>query len=338
MQDSTESSTTLTVATQKGFDLSFNSAEAALKLDDYINRKIAPRIASLISNIESEVLQGATKLVYNTVGSAGTPPADLAAFGLARAKLNQYLAPKDGGRNIQLDSVTMGGLVNAFRSQQNPNKDIEKAFREGFIERTSMADWYENERVWTMSNGSDVTADTDAAALVTDGGTTIDFHTLLAVAQQKIGQVFTIAGVYACHPETKAPYSHLQQFTITAVGATTTTVSPPFYLTGANKNVCSATGADLATTDFNAKTLTFVGSASTSYVQNLMYHEDFCTFATADLPIRGGADRCVSQTHEGLTFRVWEDSDIKNDEQILRVDILYGWKVLRPEWACRITN
>ena len=136
------------------------------------------------------------------------------------------------------------------------------------------------------------------------------------------------------------PIRLLQQFTNTAGTGSggDMTISPPTYLTGANKNVCSSTGADLATTDFNSKTLTAVGSASTSYVQNLMYHEDFCTFATADLPIRGGADRCVSQTHEGLTFRVWEDSDIKNDEQILRVDILYGWKVLRPEWACRITN
>jgi hypothetical protein len=65
-----------------------------------------------------------------------------------------------------------------------------------------MADFYENEKTWTLSNGSDVTATSDAAALVTDGGTALDMHT--AQAQQVAGQIFTIAGVYACHPETKA--------------------------------------------------------------------------------------------------------------------------------------
>ena len=129
IQDSEETHTTLTVSTQKGFDLAFNSAEAALSLDDYIERKIKPRMATLISTIESEVLQGATKQVYQVAGTAGTPPVDLVAFGAARAKLNQQAAPKDMTRCVQIDSVTMGGLVNAFRSQQNPTKDIEKAFR-----------------------------------------------------------------------------------------------------------------------------------------------------------------------------------------------------------------
>lgn len=337
VQDSEETHTTLTVSTQKGFELAFNSAEAALSLDDYIKRKIEPRMAMLISTIESEVLQGATKLVYNTVGTAGTPPADLAAVGAARAKLNQYLAPKDGNRFVQMDSVTMGGMVNGLKGLFQDSTQIKEQYREGLIGRTGMADFYENERTWTLTNISDVTGTTDAAALVTDGGTTLDMHT--TVASPAVGCVFTISGVYACHPETKAPYSHLQQFTVvtTSAGAAVT-ISPPTYLTGGKKNVVSSSGAELATTDFNSKTLTFWGNASTSYVQNLMYHKEFCTFATADLPLRGGADRCVRKEYDGLSLRVWEDSDIKNDEQILRVDILYGWNVLIPEWGCRISS
>ena len=156
--------------------------------------------------------------------------------------------------------------------------------------------------------------------------------------QQPIGEVFTIAGVYACHPETKAPYSSLQQFTITAIGASTTTVSPTIYLTGPRKNVVSSTGATLATTDFNSKTLTFIGSASTSYVQNLMYHKEAFQFITADLPIMDDASKCVRRQQDGLSLRVWQASDIRNDEMLMRIDILYGMAALRPEWACRITS
>lgn len=328
VQDSAETNTTLTVSTQKGFDLAFNGAEATLDLDDYVERKIKPRMANLISAIESEVLQGATKQIYQVAGTAGTPPTDLAAFGAARAKLNQQAVPKDDLRSIQLDSVTMGGLVNAFRSQQNPTKDISQAFREGFIERTSMADWYENERVWTMTNGTDVTSVTLDTYTVIQGDADL---TVTGFATPTAGMVFTIAGVFDVHPETKAAYSHLKQFVILE-GSTATNllISPAIYSTGKDQNVSA-----LPTT---TAALVFIGAASTSYVQNLMYHKEFATFAVADLPLHAGADRCVRQTHEGLSFRVWQDADIINDQEILRVDILYGWKVLRPDWAVRITS
>jgi hypothetical protein len=322
----------------------FNSAELMQSVnsdaafDDLSKNYIAPAVNALISGIEADYIALCTKATYNTVGTAGTPPTDLVAVGAARAKLNQYLAPKDGNRCIMADWVTMGGLVNGLKANFNPNADVSKQIREGMMGRNAMADWYENERMWTMVNGSDVTGSTDAAALVTDGGTTVDMHTLVAVAAQKVGQVFTIAGVYACHPETKAAYSHLQQFTITAIGASTTTISPATILTGAKKNVVKSDGTALATTDFNAQVLTFIGNASTSYLQNLMYHKEAFQFVTVDLPLMDDAHKCMRKTQEGLSMRVWMGSDIRNDELLLRLDILYGMAALRPAWACRITN
>jgi len=335
VQDQEEANGTITVAVQDHVDMRFNSAELALTIDDFSKRYIEPAVKVLVSGIEADFLAASTKATYNVAGTAGTAITDLTAPGLARAKLNKYLAPK-GARAVQMESVAMAGLVKGVAAYFAPNGDISKQYREGQIARTQMADFYENERVWTLTNSDDVTADTDAAALVTDGGSTIDMHTLLPVAKQSVGQVFTIAGVYACHPETKAAYSHLQQFTITAIGATTTTVSPSFYLTGAKKNVVSSTGATLATTDFNAKTLTFVGAASTSYAQHLMYHPEAFQFVTADLPIMDDASKCVRRMQDGLSMRVWQASDIRNDEQLMRIDILYGFAALRPEWACRM--
>lgn len=338
VQDQAETTSTITVATQDHVDMRFNSAELALSLDDLSKRYIEPAVSVLVSGIESDFLAFATKATYNVAGTAGTAINSLTAPGAARAKLNQYLAPKDGNRAIQVDSVTMGALVNGVASYFNPSGAIDKQYREGLVARTSMADYYENERIWSLTNGSDVTGTTDAAALVTDGGTTVDMHTTVAVANQVVGQVFTIAGVYACHPETKAAYPHLQQFTITAIGTSTTTVSPAFHLTGAKKNVCSSTGADLATTDFNSKTLTFVGAASTSYPQPLMYHKEAFQFVTADLPLMDDAAKCVRRVQDGLSLRVWQASDIRNDELLMRIDILYGMAALRPEWACRLVG
>jgi hypothetical protein len=69
-----------------------------------------------------------------------------------------------------------------------------------------------------------------------------------------------------------------------------------------------------------------------------MYHKDAFTFVTADLPIMDDAIRCVRRVQDGLAIRCWQGSDIRNDELLLRLDILYGYKTLRPEWACRINN
>lgn len=346
VQDQAESTQTITVATQDGVDMRFNSSELALNtanVDEvaaFSKEFIEPAISVLMSGIEADFLAYATKQTYNVAGTAGTAITTLAVPGSARAKLNQGLAPKDMNRAIQMDSVTMSGLVNGTAAYFAPNGDISKQFREGLVARTAMADYYENERTWTLTNSDDVTGNTNAAAGVTDGGSLVKIYTDIAISKQSVGQVFTIAGVYACHPETKAAYANLQQFTITAVetGTAGTTVSPAMYLTGAKKNVVSSTGANLATTDFNSKSCVFVGAASTSYAQSLMYHKDAFQFITADLPLMDDAHKCTRRTQDGLSVRIWQASDIRNDEMLMRIDILYGMAALRPAWACRMVG
>lgn len=348
VQDQNSSTQTITVATQDGVDMRFNSAELAQDIDYLSERYISPAMSALVSGIDGDCLTTATKETYNTAGTAGTVVgtvtsgfSDTSALGIARAKLNQGLAPKDD-RSVQMDSVTMASVANGIKGLFLPKTEVERAWRDGFIGQTAASTFYENERTWSLTNIADVTGTTDAASLVTDGGTTVDMHT--TVVSPAVGSVFTIAGVYACHPETKAAYAHLQQFTVitTSAGAGCT-VSPTIYLglsdsTAAKRNVCSASGAALALTDFNSKTLTFHGAASTTYRQNLMYHRDAFTFVTADLPLMDDAHKCVRMTKDGISLRVWQASDIRNDELLLRIDVLYGFKTLRPAWACRISN
>lgn len=341
VQDQNEKSQPVTVATQDGVDMKFNSAELALTIDEFSERYIVPAVSVMVSGIEGDVMQQQFLQVYQQTGTPGTvvgASGDISAITNARAKLNQQLAPKDMNRAVQLDSVTMGSVVNGLKTLFNDQTQVKEAFREGFYSRNAMADWYENEKTPTVTYGSTVTGNTNAAAGVTDGGNIIGMHTAIPVANQTVGSTFTVAGVYDVHPETKAAYAHLKQFVITAISGNNTVVSPTIYLTGAYKNVASSTGADLAPTDFNAKATTWGGSASTSYRQNLMYHRDFATFVTADLPLMDNELKCVRRVQDGLSLRVWQGTDIRNDEMLLRLDMLYGHKVLRPEWACRVSN
>lgn len=340
VQEQNEQSQNIVVATQDGVDMRFNSAELALSIDEFSERYIVPAMSVLVSGIDGDCLVQATKDTYNIAGTAGTvvgTSGDISGLTNARAKLNQMLAPKDQNRFLQIDSITMGSIVNGNKNIFNPSNQVSEAWREGFYSRSAMADFYENERTYSHTNIADVTGTTDAAALVTDGGNQVDMHT--TVVSPSVGTIFTIAGVYDCHPETKQAYASLKNFVITATSATgAVTVSPTIYLTGPRKNVCSSTGADLATTAFNSQTLTFFGAGNTTYRQNLMYHKEAFTFVTADLPIMDDAHKCVRRTQDGLSLRVWQGSDIRNDELLMRIDILYGFKTLRPEWSCRVSN
>ena len=335
VQDVTETAITATVATQDGVDIRFNSAELALDIDDFSKRYIEPAMAVLVSGIESDVLQAQQKLCYNSVGTSGTPMSDLVEAGAARARLNQGLAPKDN-RCIQVTSPTAGTMVNGLKGLFHDGSQLKRQYNEGMLGRIAGFDWFENERLWTRSMSADVTGTTDAASLVTDGGNDVDMHTTIATTA--VGEVFTIAGVYACHAETKQSLGYLQQFVILTGTAGVLTVSPSTILTGAKQNVCSVAGAQLAITDFNSAATVFVGAASSAITQNIAYHKEWATFITADLPLMDDAHRCARRNQDGISLRVWEASDIRNDERLMRLDILYGHKVLRPEWATNITD
>jgi hypothetical protein len=339
VQDQDESTGTITMATQDGVDMRFNSAEliqsvnSGAAFDDLSKNYIEPAVSVLVSGIEADFLAYCTKATYKSAGTDNTAINSLVAPGAARARLNQGLAPKDG-RAIQMDSTTMGGLVNGVAAYFNPSSAIGDQYREGMIARTAMADYYENERVWTMTNGDDVAGaiNEGAETRFIQGATVFNIDALGTTMYA--GQIFTIAGIYDCHPETKASYGILKQFvvvgSVTVAGnAADVNFSPAIYTTGAKKNVCTSTGADLTwnSTTFNNAVTTFLGTANKSYAFQ---------FVTADLPLMDDAQKCVRRTMDGLSIRVWMGSDIRNDELLMRLDILYGMAALRPDWACRL--
>ena len=338
VQDTTETTQTITVATQDGVDMRFNSAELALSIDELSARYIEPAMSVLMSGIDGDCINTAQLNTFNVVGTPGTvvgASSDITALGLARARINQGLAPKDK-RRLQLDSITMASIVNGNKALFQPPGQVSEAFTEGFYSRSAMADFYENERTRVHTVGPDVTVSTSASAAVTDGGANITMNG--SDGNINAGDVFTVAGVYACHPETKRSLGYLQQYVATAASTGAVTVSPATILTGAKQNVCSSTSAVLLTTDFNSQVLTFVGTTATAYRRNLMYHQDAFTFVTADLPLMDDAAKCVRRTQDGISLRVWQASDIINDQMLMRIDILYGFKTLRPAWSCQITN
>ena len=340
VQAQNESTQTLTVATLDGVDMDFSMQELIQsvdndgKFDSLSKNYIVPAISSLVSAIEADAIAFWTKATWNVAGTAGTPLTDLVAVGAARSKLNQGATPKDGNRFIQADSPTMAGMVNGLKGLFQDSAQIKSQYSEGMMGRTAMADWYENDRMWTLPNSADVLGSINGGTL-TSGITSLTVNNLTVAPVA--GMVFTIGAgggqtpVYAVHPETKQNLGFLQQFVCSAGCTTTNLVFTPaiiFDTTNAKQNV---SGAPTTTAD-----ITFVGGASTNYAQSLMYHKDAFQFITAPLPILDDAHKCVMVEKDGLSLRCWMGSDIVNNALRMRIDILYGFGALRPAFASRI--
>jgi len=181
----------------------------------------------------------------------------------------------------------------------------------------------------TRTNG------TVTSTISAQGTSTLSLSGVGASATIKQGEVFTIAGVFAVNPQTRESTGSLQQFVVTADavasggGVASVTVFPAIY---------TAVQA-LATVDsFPVATaaVTFVGSASSQYPQNLVYHKDAITFATADLLLPQGVDMASRAVHNGISLRIVRQYDINNDRMPCRIDVLYGYSVIRPQMAARV--
>lgn len=333
VQDTAETSVTLQVATMKGVDMAFTSQDLTLSLDDFSKRIINPAVSVLAANIEADALSMINDVPY-TVGTAGTTPTALLTYLQAGAILDGNLAPRDDNRSIHVNPLAMATIVDSLKGLFQDSSAIRDQYREGLMGRTAGLDWYNNSLMdqSTWQNGGDITVTVNGASQT---GASLAIAGVTNPTTFFRGQVFTIAGVFQVHPETRVATSRLQQFTVAA----TTTISatsgnipiyPAITTSGAYQTV-SASPADTTA-------LTFLGSASTSYGQSIAFHRDAFAFATADLEIPKGVDMSAREVSDGISMRLVRQYDINNDNMVTRLDCLYGYKTIRPELACRITN
>ena len=331
-QDTSEISTTLQVATQKGVDLNFTSVDLTLSLDDFSKRILDPAMSVLAANIEADALSMMLDVYQNVnnIGSAIT-------FGKlmsSRKVLNDALTPMDNNRSILLNTQDNVDLVDGLKGLFQDSAAIKEQYREGSMGRTGGFDFYENTLIANQATGTAAAATgyTVNGAVTTNGSTAV---TLAAGANTfKKGDVITFVGCNRVHPETKADTGVLQPFVVTADyagGAGSLSFAPAIYTSGGRQNVVAAGIA-------NGVAVAKIGGASAIYKPSLAFHKDAFAFATADLVMPQGVDFASRQVLDGISMRIVRQYDINNDKFPCRLDVLYGYKTIRPELACRILS
>lgn len=330
-QATSETSTTLQVATQKGVDVSFSSAELTLSLDDFSSRILEPAMSVLAANIEADALT-MYQDVYNIVDQDGTAFSWNTVLN-GRKTLNDNLTPMDNQRAALLSTGSSVKLVDALKGLFQDSTEIGKQYREGKMGRSAGFDFYENTLLvpHTTGTAAKTTGYTVNGAVTANSSTAVTVQT--GTTTFKKGDVFTVAGCFRVHPETKVSTGVLQTFVVTADyvgGAGSVSFAPAIYTSGGRQNV---TAGGLP----NSGALVKVGAGNGELINaDMVFHKDAFAFATADLIMPKGVDFASRQVLDGISMRIVRQYAISTDTMPCRIDVLYGYKAIRPQLAARL--
>ena len=335
LEAQTETYVPLTLDQQYGVDLSFTSAEQTMSLDMYSDRVIKPAMANIANRVDGYGF-GYLSKVYNQVGAPGSAVTSLSTYLAAGVKLDNTLTPRDGLRVMVTDpntqAVATGLGVNLF----NPQPVISEQYKTGQLADALGFRWFMDQNAPSQTNGTysgtplvNGTNQT-GSSLITNGWGS-------GVSAMTAGTVFTIGGVFAVNPQTKATLGVLQQFvaltnTTDTTGSMTLSVSPSIVASGAFQNVSRAPTTSDA--------ITVAGATGVTTQLSGAFHRDAFVMGVADLDVPGGTDMAyrASDPQTGLSVRVIRDYNVVTDQWITRFDILFGFNTLYEQLACRVAT
>lgn len=332
-------SVTISTETLFGVDLpSFTLVEKSVKEGNYEHQKdIKAAGQALAAYVDKRVLQEAKNIANSVHSSSGNITYDDVLNSKALIGMFQ------GGETIKgfVSSLDEVSLVSGNKTYFNPSSEIGKQYKTGNIGVIGGVDFSRDDKVWTLTTGSRVGTiliDDVGGTNLTEGSTTMHIDGLTnATDTVKLGEVFTIAGVYAVHPITKDTLPVLKQFVVSedftaASNEGDLKFLEPIYAsdTDPRKNVSALPINDAA--------VTFLGTASKSILQNLIMNPTAITLASVKLKKFQGLSDSAQSTKviKNISLSLTPVTDAKTFSEYLRVDCVIACKSLAPMHAGRI--
>lgn len=332
IQDITEPSTSISISTQAHVDFQFSSQELTLTIEEYSERYCKPAAETLANTIDTAVL-ALFNQVSNEVGTPGSPPSNFASIAAVGQRLDENAAPQDGRvliLNPQAYWALANGVSNLF------TRSVAEPALKGFLAAIANFEIYldQNIQAQTVGNYGGVPlvngANQTGSSLITNGWTASITGLL------NVGDVFTIAGVYAVNPQNYLSTGSLKNFTAVQIansdsgGNSTISISPAITTTGAYQNVSNSPA--------NGAPITVMGSATLSYFQNIAFTRDAFGLVCVPMELPGGVDFAARQMFRNISMRIVRAYDVWNDVTPCRIDILFGQALFYDALAVRLTN
>ena len=215
VQDDNEQFTTLTVANQKHIGINFTSAELTMQLDDFAERVLKPRVSQLAASIDADVAN-AYKSIYASVGTPGTTPSTSLVLLQGQQKLNEAAAGM-APRYATVNPAANANLVEGMKGFFNPVDTISRQFKAGMMGQGVLG--YDeinmSQSIVNHTTGDWGTGITIGSTVSSQGASSLSISFTGSSKTWKVGDVFTIANVFAVNPQTRQSTGSLQQFVVT---------------------------------------------------------------------------------------------------------------------------
>lgn len=337
-----ETSVTLTIDQLIGQDLSFSNVDLTLKIDQFRERYLDTACASIANRIDAAMAAEYAN-VPNCAGTPGTVPTSLDPYFDASVTLSNYGVPSNS-RSMVLSPRMEASIVNALKGLFQAAQAIAEQYKTGSMGHVIGFDWYMDQNIKTHTVGAlggtplVKGAGQSGSTILTDGWTA----NTGAVARGDIITFGTVtAGSLGLNPQPpRDSTGELRQFVATqdqladSSGEMSIAVFPAVKLAGPYRNVSAAPPNDAA--------LKFFGHAS-SYAsvaskQGLAFHKEWMTAAFVDLELPKGMEMSARAKSKKLniSIRIVKGYDIKTNQHLCRLDVLFGKKQTYEDFACRV--
>jgi len=339
-QNIVQTSTPLTITQQAHVDIEVTSQELALDIMEFEDLILKPAINNLAGRVASDVatlFNSAAAISANTSGSGisttlSTP--NTATWAGAKAQLIQNSAPA-GELLAVLDPISMARAQQQLQGLFNPTGRVSDMFDDGAVRGPALgiSKWFEDQTVPAFTTGAVTVLPTINGAGQTGNVINITGGTGTFTP----GDIITLPGCYAVNRVTKQTLLNLQQFSVTAATGSAITVYPAVTpISGSPNTVPFATVSASPTT---GQAVGVVLGSSQGYRKNMVLHPRAITLATVDLPIfNKGVVDAARENFDGISMRCLQTYYPQTDQLIMRIDVLYGWAALRPEWMAVVPD
>lgn len=347
LQYNTQQYTTLTVSSQKNVATPYTTAERTMSIDKYSELVVAPMVNALCGKVAATIMRGSEggvcNLVANTDGAGNIISPTMDQFTGANAVLDDQGASMMDRRCVN-DPTTDARTVSSLAGLLNPVSEISAQFRSGMMKSGLGYDRFFRDQTvikhttGTFSAGGTVNGGNQSTS-TSGGNITVNAIT----GTLKKGDIVTFAAVNAVNRVTKESLGTLRQFVITADVATTAT-SIPIYpgMIGPVGGLVGGADQQYQTVDalpLNGAAMTLVTPASSVYRKSLAYTQKAVTMASADLVMpKKAVEEAARVAYDGVSMRMLTDYLPLTDQLATRLDVLFGFKYIRPEWLCVVAD
>lgn len=337
VQDTSEQQTVLTMATQQHVDVSFTTADLLLSLDDFSERILLPMMNNLAGSCASNIMTNTAETICNMSanfdGSNNIITPTSGTYLRAQALLALNSAPMVGHKIIN-DPIQEADVVQSLSGLLNPASAISDQYYDGVMYKALGALWFSDQTVIKH------TAGTFTAGTVSGGGQTGPTLVTSAITGTLVvGDIITIANVNAVNRVTKQTTGRLRQFVITVAAASNAT-SLSIYpsIIPSSTGAAGGPAVQYQTVDSSpaaGAAISLFTNASAVYNNSFRYAPQAFTMATGELPLP--ANKVTARhRYDNVSMRSVKDYVIGTDQEVTRVDILFGSLAVRPEWGCRV--